>query len=480
MRALLFAALLAFTADDPVVSVRVDKDETLCTVKATQVGVDVLLRELGQKCGREVIGLDATWVFDPIDVDLADRPLDITVDGLAGAAGLRAQVKASSITLRPDLDDKASVEQLEDMSEVMFVRALRRFPDSEGAAAAEMALGEIQETRRNDSAARSHYEALVRAYPDSHLVGEALFRSSTLHQRHAEWNDAAAGWSQLANRPPPNPYAVKARVELTRCLAFQGDGHQALALIDALDRTMPPETKADSADRMYVRAAALVAADRGTDALAALDAAMALGLDQASSADAVRLRAEAFDHAGMPGEAARSWLAWADSGGGEDRRRTALTRAARSASKAGDQLGVLFIERMAAKTSAESDILPIADKAREGLGLEVKKVDVRGSRIERAEGLCAQGEFDAALRALETPWNERTTLGEPDLTRVVLVHARCTGAMVDAGAAVGELRLALDDVHYPDNRRRIYLLAGELYENASLWDLAAQAYGGRL
>ncbi len=480
MRALWILLLVPLLADDPVVSVRTENDETLCTVKATQVGVDVLLRELAQKCGRDLVGLDASMVFDPIDVDLADRPLDITVDGLAGTAGLRSQVKSSSITLRPDLDDTASIEQLEDMAEVMFVRALRRFADSEGAAGAEMALGEIQESRQHDTAARSHYDALVRAHPDSPLVGEALMRASILRQRHGEWADAAAGWSQLANRPPPNPYAVKARIELTRCLAFQGDGHQALALIDALDRLMPSESKAETADRMFVRAAALVAADRGADALVALDAAMAAGLDQASGADALRLRAEAFERADMPGEAARAWLAWSSSGGGDDRRRTALARAARSASKAGDMLGVLFVERLAAGTSAEQDVLPVADGAREKLGLEVKKVDVRAVRIDHAEELCISGEFDEALRALDTPWNERVSLSEPDLTRVVLVHARCTGAMVNAEAAVGELRLALDDVRYPENRRRIYLLAGELYENASQWELAAQAYGGRL
>jgi tetratricopeptide (TPR) repeat protein len=480
MRALWLLLLVPLSVDDPVVTVRTENDETLCTVKATQVSVDVLLRDLAQKSGRDLIGLDASMVFDPIDVDLADRPLDITVDGLAGTAGLRAQVKSSSITLRPDLDDKASIEQLEDMAEVMFVRALRRFPDSDGAASAEMALGEIQESRRHDTAARAHYEALVRSYPDSPLVSEALLRKSLLHERHGEWSEAATGWSLLANRPPPNPYAVQARVELTRCLAFQGDGLQALALIDALDRMMPPETKAEGADRKFVRAAALVAAGRGADALSVLDEAMAAGLDQASSADAVRLRAEAFDRADMPGEAARAWLAWSNTGGGDDRRRTALARAARSASKAGDLLGVLFIERMAEGTSAQSDIQSVADAAREGLGLEVKKVDVRALRIDRAEELCRSGEFDEALRALDTPWNERASLSEPDLTRVVLVHARCTGAMVNAEAAVGELRMALDDVRYPDNRRRIYLLAGELYENTSQWELAAQAYGGRL
>jgi hypothetical protein len=451
----------------------------LCTVKAQHAGVDALLRELGQQSSREILGLDPSWVFDPIDVDIADRPLDLTVDGLAGAAGLRAQVKAGSITVRPDLDENASVEQLEDMAEVMFVRALRRFPEADGAAEAEMRLGEIQESRKHDEAARAHYDGVVRAHPDSPLVSEALLRAAMLHQRHGEWVDAASRWSQLANRPPPNPFAVKARVELTRCLAFQGDGRQALALIEALDRTMPPENQAERADRLYVRAAALVAADRGPEALTALDEAMTIGLDQASTSDAVRLRAEAFDRAGMPADAARSWLAFASTGN-DDRRRTACVRAARSAAKAGDLLGVLFVERMAQGSGAETDILPIADAAREGLGFSAQKADVRLARLKSAEEQCAAKDFEKASGTLATFWRERAVFAEPDLTRAVIVHARCTDAAAGAEAAVAELRAALEDVRYPENRRLLYLLAGELYEGHEQWDLAAQAYGGRL
>ncbi len=480
MRALAMLLVLVLPGDEAQeISVRVENDETLCTVKARGASVDAVLRELGRQSGREVLGLDSRWVFDPIDVDLVDRPLDLTVDGLAGAAGLRAQVKAGSITVRPDLDESASIEQLEDMAEVMFVRALRRFPESPDAAEAEMRLGQIQESRKHDEAARAHYDGIVRAHPDSPLVSEALLRAAMIHQRHAEWVEAAARWSQLANRPPPNPYAVKARVELTRCLAFQGDGRQALALIEALDRTMPPDNQPDRADRMYVRAAALVAADRGAEALAMLDEAMAVGLDQASSIDAIRLRAEAFDRAGMPAEAARSWLAYADKGG-DGRRRTACARAARSAAKAGDSLGVLFVERLAQGSGAEDEILPLADAARETLGFTLKQEDMRLARLKLAEDQCSRKEFEEASRTLATIWRERADFGEPDFTRATLAHARCMSATVSLETAIVELRAALEDIRYPENRRHVYLLAGELYEQHEQWELAAQAYGGQL
>ena len=47
-------------------------------------------------------------------------------------------------------------------------------------------------------------------------------------------------------------------------------------------------------------------------------------------------------------------------------------------------------------------------------------------------------------------------------------------------AAIEVLKDALQEIRRPENRRRIYLLAGELYEQRSQWELAAQAYGGRL
>jgi hypothetical protein len=230
---------------------------------------------------------------------------------------------------------------------------------------------------------------------------------------------------------------------------------------------------------MYVRAAALVAADRGAEALAMLDEAMAVGLDQASTIDAIRLRAEALDRADMPAEAARSWLAYADKGG-EERRRTACARAARSAAKAGDSLGVLFVERMAQGSGAEDEILPLADAAREKLGFTVKKEDLRLARLKLAEDQCARKDFDEAARTIATFWRERADFGEPEFTRTILAHARCMSATISVEAAMVELRAALEDIQYPENRRLVYLLAGELYEQHEEWELAAQAYGGRL
>lgn len=473
-------ALLALAAPQSAdVSVHEKDGEVLCTVRARRVRVDDLLRDIASQSSREIEGLERIREFAAVDVDLVDRPLEMVVDWVAGAAGLRAQAKAKTITVKPDLDGSATISELEDLADVMFVRALRRFPEAQMAAEAEMRLGDLQAARMNDGAARAHYEALVRAHPDSNLVGEALMRSASILSRQGSWKEAATRWSQLANRPAPNPFAVKARVELARSLAFSGDGRQALAMIGALDNAAPPESAAESAERLYVRAAALVALGNGNEALAMLDTAMKAGLDQASSIDVMALRADALDHADRPTDAARAWLAFAQACQ-DERRKDAFIRAATSANKSSDLLGVLFIERLAVGSGAEARIRPLADAARATLGLLEHTEESMVERLARAEIQAEDGAFPQAAKTIESVWRDRARLTEADVVRAVIVRARCADAADGVQAAIEQLKTALGEVRRPEGRKRIYLLAGELYENHSQWELAAQAYGGRL
>ena len=88
-------------------------------------------------------------------------------------------------------------------------------------------------------------------------------------------------------------------------------------------------------------------------------------------------------------EASRAWLAFARTCA-DDRKRDAFVRAAQSADKAGDFLGVLFIERTAVGSGAESRIRPIADAARATLGLEEHAEESLIERLSRAETQCEE------------------------------------------------------------------------------------------
>lgn len=476
--AFLFLAVAALPSIAEVV-VREKDGEKSCTVHARRVPIDELLREVAREAGLGLEGLDALRDFPEVEVDLVDRPLGVVIERMCGAAGLRAQVKAQTITVKPDLDGKATADELVDMADVMFVGALRRYPEAREAAEAEFLLGDIQERRKNQGAARAHYDTLLRTFPESPYFVESLMRAATILSKLGSWREASSYWSKLANHPPPNPYAVLARVELARSLAMSGDGRQALALIDELELTAPPSSLAERADRLYVRSAALVANGDGKSGLECLEQAMKTGLDQAATLDAARLRADALDRADRPTEAARAWLAFANNCQ-DERRREAFVRAAQSAEHAGDHLGVLFVERTAVGSGAEPRIRPIADAARVALGLEDHDENGVIERLSRAETQCEEQSYTLAAATIDGVWRDRARLAEPELVRAALVRARCASELDGVKAAIDALKGALPEIKRPENRRRIYLLAGELYEQRSEWELAAQAYGGRL
>jgi hypothetical protein len=101
-------------------------------------------------------------------------------------------------------------------------------------------------------------------------------------------------------------------------------------------------------------------------------------------------------------------------------------------------------------------------------------------RLSRAETQCDESAFTLASSLVEGVWRDRARLGEPDVVRAALIRARCADASEGVGPAIEVLKSALQEIKRPEGRRRIYLLAGELYEKRSEWELAAQAYGGRL
>jgi tetratricopeptide (TPR) repeat protein len=461
------------------IDVKTVDEEVTCTIHARHARVVDLLTDLCAKTARSLEGVDSIGTVPEIDVDLVDRPIAVVVDAMAGAAGLRAHVKSSAIRIEADLDENATAEQLEAMAEVAYLRALRRFPEGEPAAQAKMRLGETQERRKNDGAARAHYESLVRARPESPLAAEALWRLGAIHERAGEFGDAAVRYSQLANLPGPNPYSLKSRIALARSLANKGDGMQALALVDAIDRANPSVTKEDHAERLFVRVAALVSIGRGAEALDELDAAMRLGMAIASNPELRLLRARALSRAGLDGDASRVWLEIAERGEGASKH-TAFVEAARSALAGKDALGVLFIERAAIGSGAEDEIAEISASARHMLGLPATTEPGMEQRITRAEEECASGTYAEALDTIGPAWRRRANLGESDVVRAAIVQARATDADRGIDPAIEILRVALSTVTEPEHRKRIYLLAGELYEHHLLWELAAEAYGGRL
>ncbi len=455
--------------------------EILCSLNAKSASVDSILKDIAERTSRTVTGLEGHGALDTVTVLLEERPLNHAITTVLGCAGLRAHVTSDSIDVVADLGQRAGADELDVQTEVAYLRALKNFPEDAGAARAEFTLAEIQERRGNDAAALSHYENVARSSVDSELAPDAMLAAGTILQRMGEWHEAMRPLSSLANLQEFHPHQPKARLEIARCLTYTGDARQALFMLEALEQVFPSRSPKEHQARLYVRARALNGTDQHAAALRALDAAEALGGDPHENTQALELRAEALEHFDRPAEAARAWLSFSEHARPADRRR-ALVNAARLALAAHDWIAVLMIEKLARGSGAEGDIAAHARSARQSLGLETENASAFAPETEllRAEELFDGRLYRQAVQACEALYRTRELFDEPLFTRLVLVYARALDADRGVDAAIGVLRAAVRSMTDVENRKSVYVLAGELYESHELFDEAIAAYGGTL
>jgi hypothetical protein len=195
--------------------------------------------------------------------------------------------------------------------------------------------------------------------------------------------------------------------------------------------------------------------------------------------DTLQLRAEIASAMGELDEASRLWFAASRRAQPADAAHL-LTLAADAAREAGDLVGLLFLERVAKGTAASAAIELMATEARNTLGLDPTLAQLAApARVTRARELRAAGECGRAYIVLEPLLVDRTGLDEAQWLEAVELAARCADQEHGVERAAQILRAAASQAQ-PDALRRLCLLAGELYEARELWDLAADAFGGRL
>lgn len=479
-------ATLARAGDNPhdLVIQEIEGD-LVCSIHARRASLSTLLSEIAERTGRKIEGLDACGALEPITVELDGRPLNQVVHTLLGCAGLRARIHPTAIEVLPDLGPRASAEDLDEQAGVAWLRALQNHPEHPLGAQAEIRLGEIQERRGHARTAAGHYDLVVRNWPESALAPEALVRCGAILEKNGQWSEAAVRFTTLANLVQPHTYATKARLELARCLAGSNDARQALFVLDALDNLFPDPPLRERQARLFVRALALGGLGRHGEALHTLQDADAIGVESEWQEEALELRAEALEHFDRPAEAARMWLKLSQSSQGKEKER-ALVNAARLAHEAGDAIGVLMIQRSAAGTAAAASIEAFAREARQELELDeagTNSIDVQAA-LDRAQELATSHSWIQAREVLEPLYARRDQLDAPTLVLVAVAHARAMDGDGDGvrglEAAIEVLRecaLSLVDV---ENRKPLYVCAGELYEKHERYDEAIAAYGGSL
>ncbi len=453
--------------------------DAICSVEARSVRVLDVAAQIAALTGRTVVGLSDEAGRITVDLELQERSLESTLSALAGAAGLVVSIDAKQIVFTPDVGAHSTQAELDEAAELAWLRTARTYADHPRAADAHWNLGLAEERRGNVTAAAVHFETVAQRFPASDLTPQALLHQAQALEASAEWSDAATVWSQLANHGSRHPFQTQARLGLARAWAKKGDGRLALSLLESLDQLYPVTVGSEHIERLCVRARALQAAGRANEALDVLDEAARLEPTLSETLDTLQLRAEIASAMGELDEASRLWFAASRRAQPADAARL-LTLAADAAREAGDLVGLLFLERVAKGTAASAAIELMATEARSTLGLDPTLAQLAApARVTRARELRAAGECGRAYIVLEPLLVDRTGLDEAQWLEAVELAARCADQEHGVERAAQILRAAASQAQ-PDALRRLCLLAGELYESRELWDLAADAFGGRL
>lgn len=474
--------LLALLLPAHEVSVREVDGDLLCSVRASDTPVRTLVEDLGARLGRRVVGFDDLPPAARVSVQLTDRPVPQVLRYVLGAAGLRARLTPGEIAVTEELPPFARPDELLDAAMEAYLAALVRFPDHPEGAGARLALGILEEQRGRAERAAQHFDQLVEGYADSPLVPEALWRGGRAFMATLSFGEARRRFTDLANRQRPHPYHAAARLELARCLVHHGDARQALFVLDALERAYPTEDRREQAERALVRAQAEVASGLHIEALRTLEQACAWEPALLVSLDAMELRARALERAGRPNDAAIAWIAFSQDPRTSNARR-ALKEAARLALDApGQELAVIFVHGLAQERGFGDELLGELAQARGRLGLSAPQlVDATPlERLRRGELLLADGVHDAARATLEALLPLRSELEPRDRRRLAEVLAAARLATGDVEGALDALRRIVPELESPEQRRALYLFAGELLESAGRFAEAVDVYGGRL
>jgi len=461
------------------VSVREVEGDQVCSIQARQARLIDLLQAVGEQLDVNVQGLEYVPRQTRMTVELRRRPVREVLDYMLRSVGLEVEQRVGALIVREDL--KLSVDELRASAQAAYIHALRAYPNHELAPSGMLGQAQVEESSGNLVAARMRYDDLVDTYPDSELVPRAMARSAELFMEEEEWAHAAQRYADLLRLEYEHGYEVEAYTNLALCTTMLGDHERALHMLDAFESLDEPVDREDWLRRQFVRARALIGLKQLGRAAAILDDADAWAPEGRNALVSSELRARLLSAKGLDAEASRAWLALARDAAGTDRDR-ALREAARHALAAEDDMGVFFIERFADELGSEADLSEEVHQARARLGIdwEAERSSDLDERLERIERRIAAGSTEGLIDQLERL--DHLVEGQDEALRMRVLLAR--GAVLAEHGSLDEavelFRVRLPGLTDPEHRRRVYLLAAELFEKANRMDEAIEAYRGRL
>jgi tetratricopeptide (TPR) repeat protein len=464
----------------PVVTVEHIDGRPWYTVRAQNAAAEQILTELARLSDRELEGFEALSRSSLVTVDLERRPIEVVLEYTLGSIGLGYELRRDRITVSKDGFEIVGTEENLERASFAWVRAASRFPDHPEAAAARLAQGEISELRGLLGPARDHYLTLIERYPKSPFTAEAYMRAGRVSAQLGDWAGASRNFRTLANMATAPDYHAAARLEWAKAQIKLDDPEAALHMLSALEINYPPIDATDRTARLLVRARALSARGLYMEALQAIDGADG-DLDPIGSWEALEIRALALDGIGLPGEAARAWLLYAEGASGVEQV-LAFEHAARLSLEAGDELATLFVVRRAAILGADDGLARYATEARQRLGfMTIGPSDAQGvlARLDQAELWLENDELGRACSIFEALYLGRGALDELTKARVCVGWAHCVATQQGLEAAIGTLSEIRASLQSFEARRRLDLGTARLLEAHGFDERAIDAYEGR-
>jgi tetratricopeptide (TPR) repeat protein len=464
------------------VSITESDGDTLCTVRAHDAPLGELLRELAARSKLTFGEVGDSWNKLLVNVDLDARPLRQALGFILGSVDVRFAIHGDALLLIPaELDAQASADDLDDQALAGYLRVLREFPDHALAADAEKIQADIEEHRGRYAAARTLREAFLEHHVESPLLPEVLAGLARLQMRDEHWDEAAPHLLHLLRLTSQPALAVPARVDLIRCMSHTGDSARALDMLERLESSTPAADFDHAVERRLLRARCLATLGSGKEALDILTALEGSPSVLTARVEVLEIRAIACESIGQRAQAAQAWLAISRAVEGEPRTH-ALERAAQLALDDGDELGALFVDKLASHDSIASEQLAnVANSARTRLALGSADLDPAAlrRRVEEAERLVATGLNTQAFDLLRPVAKLSHALDPQMRVKFSLAYARALAAEIGLESALASLRDALPTITDAESRRQVYVLAGELLERNNHLDEAIEAYQGR-
>ncbi len=491
MIALALTALCALPAPQNSVFIEhtVENGDIYCDIQARDFPIKNMMERLCSELDLELTGFEDIEDSPRVTVYLRNRPLNVAIEYALGAAGLSGTVGADRIDVTVQTLPFPSREHSLQSAEISFLSSLQRFPDGSLALDSREQLAQIALMREETEKAARYFELLSESNTNTAKTRSAHMSAAALYVKLQDWSRAIPHYQLVGNieldeTTPAEEVGViaLARRELARCILMRGESRRAYYMLEGLGQVVKPLDDRDAAERLALEARAKIGMGDYEGALLCLDRAQRIPGQQLNEFETMDLRAKALEANGHPVEAAVAWLHFSRDKS-DDVKRDALVRAAKSALKVeGEELGVIFLHHQAQEDGLGEALMPYLNEARTRLGLDAESY-TDGSisqRLRRGVQLATTGLGEEAIRIFtalkpqfhKLPVTERIEFGTT--YGPLLENEQGVSYAIDL---IREVTLTLDAV---ENRSKLYLVAGEIYERNQMFNEAAAAYGGQL